>query len=194
MSLPRRDTQHHTYGEYMTWPDDRREELIDGIAYIREPPAPSRSHQKLLGGLYFQLHGALEGKPYELYIAPFDVRLPKANEVDEEIDTVVQPDLLIVCDLHKLDERGMRGAPDWLAEVLSPGTAHHDRVVKLAAYERAGVREVWLINPTERTLALYRLKDGRYSSPTLQPLKGQTALTAVPDIQVNWDRLVSHLA
>jgi Uma2 family endonuclease len=193
MKLPRRDTRYHTYGEYLTWPDNRREELIDGVAYIREAPAPTRVHQKLLGCLYSQLDAALAGKPYDIYLAPFDVRLPKADEADEEVDTVVQPDILIVRDLDKLDDRGMRGAPDWLAEILSPSTAHHDRVVKLAAYERAGVREVWLVNPMNRTLTLYRLQDGRYSSPILQSLKGRTFLTALPDLHVDWDRLLSRL-
>ena len=193
MTLPRRDTRYHTYGEYLTWPDDRREELIDGAAYIKEPPAPTRVHQKLLGGLYSQLDAALEGKPYDIYLAPFDVRLPKADEADEEIDTVVQPDILIVRDLDKLDDRGMRGPPDWLAEILSPGTAHHDRVVKLAAYERAGVREVWLVNPMDRTLARYHLQNGRYGAPIRQNLEGKTSLIALPDLQVDWDRLLSRL-
>jgi len=193
MTLPRRDIQYHTYGEYLTWPDDRRDELIDGVAYIKEPPAPTRTHQKLLGALHGQLYVALEGKPYDLYMAPFDVRLPKADEADKDIDTVVQPDRLIVRDLHKLDERGMRGAPDWLAEILSPSTARYDRVLKLAAYERAGVREVWLVNPINRTVTLHELQDGRYGPPVLQSLKGKTSLTAIPDLHIDWDRALSRL-
>jgi Uma2 family endonuclease len=193
MALTQRDTQHHTYGEYLTWSDDNREELIDGVAYVREPPAPSRPHQDLVGGLYYEVRGALEGKPCHAYIAPFDVRLPKSDEPDEKIDTVVQPDVLIVCDRHKLDQRGMRGAPDWLAEVLSPSTASHDQIIKVPVYERAGVREVWLIHPTDRILTIYRLEGGRYGRPTILELKGQTPLTAVPGVSVDWDRLLSQL-
>jgi len=111
VALTQRDTQPHTYGDYLTGSDDHREEPIEGIAYIREPPAPSRRHQELVGGLYYEVRGVLEGKPCRVYIAPFDVRLPKFDETDEKIDTVVQPDVLIVCDCHKLDQRGMRGAP-----------------------------------------------------------------------------------
>ena len=103
MALPQRDALHHTYAEYLTWPEGGHSELIDGTAYVREPPAPSPSHQELVGELYHQLRLALEGKSYRPYIAPFDVRLPKAGEADELIDTVVQPDVLIVCDLSKLD-------------------------------------------------------------------------------------------
>jgi Uma2 family endonuclease len=188
MALPRRDTLHHTYADYLTWSGNERDELIDGIAYIREPPAPSRSHQELVGELHFQVRRALEGKSCRAYVAPFDVRLPKSEEADDHIDTVVQPDVLIVCDLSKLDERGMRGAPDWIAEVLSPSTASHDQIVKVPVYERAGVREVWLIHPTDLTLTVYRLEDGRYGRPTILELKGRTAISTVASVSIDWDR------
>lgn len=189
MTFPRRDTLHHTYGEYLTWPDGQREELVDGAAYVKEPPARSRSHQEVVGELYFQLRLALEGTVCRIYVAPFDVRLPKADEADEEIDTVVQPDVLIVCNLRKLDDRGMRGAPDWIAEVLSPATARYDQIRKLAIYERAGVPEVWLVDPLDRTLTVHRLEGARYGRPVAVELKGRTALTAIPGASIDWDRL-----
>lgn len=189
MAILQRDTLRHTYAEYLTWPEGGREELISGTAYVREPPAPSRSHQELVGELHHQVRLALEGKPCRAYVAPFDVRLPEAGEPDELIDTVVQPDVLIVCDLSKLDDRGMRGAPDWIAEVLSPTTARHDQIVKLPTYERAGVLEVWLIDPTDRMLSIYRLEGGRYGPPVILELKGKTAISAVPDVAIDWDRL-----
>lgn len=192
MALPQRDALHHTYGEYLTWPDDARRELIDGTAYVREPPAPSRSHQEWVGELYFQVRLALEGKSWRAYVAPFDVRLPKDGEVDELIDTVVQPDVLIVRDPAKLDERGMRGAPDWIAEVLSPATARHDQTVKLRAYERAGVLEVWLVHPGDRTMIVYRLEDGRYGRPSVHGLEGRITISVIPGASIDWDRLPSE--
>ena len=189
MSLPWRDTQRHTYGEYLTWPDDERVELIDGIAYIKEPPAPSRLHQELAGELYFQIRLALKGKPCRAYIAPFDVRLPESGEADDDVTTVVQPDVLIVCDRDKLDDRGMRGAPAWVAEVLSPTTAGHDRFRKLSVYERAGVDEFWLIDPIDRMLTIYRLQGGHYGSAAVLELKGRTAIAAVPGVTIDWDCL-----
>ena len=189
MALPRRDTLQHTYADYLTWSDGGRDELINGIAYVREPPAPSRFHQELVGELHFQVRLALEGKSCRVYIAPFDVRLPKSGEADDCVDTVVQPDVLIVCDLTKLDERGMRGAPDWIAEVLSPATASHDQIVKLPIYERAGVLEVWLVHPTDRTLSIYRLEDGCYGRPLILELKGRTAIGAIPGVSIDWDQL-----
>ena len=190
MSVSKRDARHHTYADYLVWSNTYGDELIDGTAYVREPPAPSRSHQKMIVELCKQLAVALENRPCEVYVAPFDVRLPRSAEKDDEIDTVVQPDVLIVSDLQKLDARGMRGAPDWLAEVVSPGTARHDRLVKLPVYERAGVREVWLIDPLDRKVSIYRLQAGRYPCPTVLELKGRTPLAAVPGVTVDWDRLV----
>lgn len=194
MTLPRRDTLHHTYADYLTWPDGQRDELINGVAYIREPPAPSRAHQEVVGELHLQIRLALEGKPWRAYVAPFDVRLPKAGEADAQVDTVVQPDVLVVRDLGKLDQRGMRGAPDWLAEVLSPTTASHDQTTKRAVYERAGVLEVWLVDPTDRILTIHRLEEGRYGRPDILELKGRTAISAIPGAIIDWDRLPADLA
>jgi Uma2 family endonuclease len=187
-----RNTHYHTYGDYLTWSGTYGDEVIDGAAYVREPPGPSPSHQGIVIQLGRQVANALEGKPCRVYVAPFDIRLPKSNEEDDQVDTVVQPDVFIVCDLQKIDARGMRGAPDWIAEVLSPSTADRDRVVKLPVYERTGVKEVWLVDPIDRTLTLYRLEGGRYGSPILLELKGQTELTAVPGVTIDWDRVLAN--
>ena len=193
MTVRRRDTQHYTYADYLTWSDDERYELIDGVAYLMAPPAPSLTHQELVGEIYYQVRTALEGKPCRAYVAPFDVRLPKPEETDDQTDTVVQPDVLVVCDRRKLDDRGVRGAPDWIAEVLSPRTASHDQIVKVPTYERAGVPEVWLVHPIDHTLSIYRLEDARYSRPELLELKGQTSMNAVPGVTIDWDRLLASL-
>jgi len=193
MGLPQRDAERHTYADYVAWPDDLRCELIDGIAYLMTP-APSRPHQEMVGQIYRQVANALEDKPCRAYVAPFDVRLPKAGEADEQTDTVVQPDILVVCDRRKLDERGMRGAPDWVCEVLSPATASHDQTLKLAAYERAGVPEVWLIHPTDRLLTIYRLEAAaRYGRPAIVELQGKTAISSVPDLSIDWNRVLALL-
>jgi len=193
MTLPRRDAFHHTYAEYFRWDDEKRYELIGGIAYVKEPPAPTRFHQELVGELYYQVKVALEAQRWRTYVAPFDVRLPKAGEADDLVDTVVQPDVLIVRDLSKLDGRGMRGAPDWIAEVLSPTTSRHDQFVKIPVYERVCVLEVWLIDPIERTLTVYRLENGRYERPIILELKGRATIGALPGVSVDWDRILPML-
>jgi Uma2 family endonuclease len=187
--MRQRDMQHHTYADYLTWSATYGNEVIDGIAYVREPPAPSRLHQEVVGELHRQIANSLQGKCARVYAAPFDVRLPKHGSADDQIDTVIQPDIIIVCDLHKLDDRGMRGAPDWIAEVLSLSTATYDRTTKLRVFERAGVPEVWLIDPTDRTVTIYRIADGQYGPPVVLELRGQTAITAVPGVTIDWDQL-----
>lgn len=192
MGLPLRDAERHTYADYLSWQEDVRYELIDGRAYLMAP-APSLEHQDVAGEIYFQLRRALEGKPCRPFIAPVDVRLPKANELDEQIDTVVQPDVLVVCDESKLDRRGVRGAPDFVVEVLSSSTASHDHVLKRRVYERAGVREYWLVHPIDRMVTIYRLLDGEYGKPDVQELSGETAVGVLEGVSVAWDDLVRRL-
>lgn len=188
--MRQRDMQHHTYADYLIWSADSGNELIDGVAYVREPPSPSRFHQEVVLELGRQIANSLVDKPARAYVAPLDIRLPTNSGDDDRIDTVVQPDVFIVCDPQKLDDRGMLGAPDWIAEVLSPSTARYDRTIKLRAYERAGVPEVWLIDPTERSVTIYRIAAGRYTQPVVLEFEGRTAITAVPGVSIDWDRLL----
>ncbi|GAB4355936.1 MAG: Uma2 family endonuclease [Methylohalobius crimeensis] len=192
MGLPKRDTERHTYKDYLQWPEETRYELIDGVAYAM-PPAPARRHQEMLLELARQVANALSGHPYRAFIAPFDVRLPKEEETDEAVDTVVQPDLSVVCDPAKLDERGCRGAPDWVVEVLSPATAGHDYILKHAVYERAGVREYWLVHPVDRIVTVYRLEGGRFGVPDVRELEARQAVGALPDVEIDWELFVDLL-
>jgi Uma2 family endonuclease len=194
MAVLQRDTHYHTYADYLTWSRDYGDELINGTAYVREPPSPGLSHQRVVLEIGRQVANALKGKPCRVCVAPSDVRLPKSTEHDDLVDTVVQPDVFIVCDPQKLDERGTRGAPDWVVEVLSPSTARHDQFVKVPAYERAGVREVWLVHPIDLTLTIYRLEAGGYGRATHLELKGQTPLTAVPGVTIDWDEVLAEIS
>ena len=194
MTVLKRDTHYHTYADYLTWSRTYGDELIDGTAYVREPPSPSYSHQGIVVELCRQAANALEGKPCRVLVAPLDVRLPKSTEEDDQVDTVVQPDVFIVSDLKKLDARGVRGAPDWVAEVLSPSTARHDQTIKLSAYERAGVREVWFIDPIDRKLTIYRLVAGHYGRATAVELQGRTPLTAVPGVTIDWAKVLAKMS
>jgi Uma2 family endonuclease len=192
MGLAQRDTGHHTYGDYLGWPDGVRYELIDGVAYLMVP-APTLAHQDVVGEIYYQLRRALADRPCRVYVAPVDVRLPKANEADMDIDTVVQPDVLVLCDPTKADRRGLRGAPDLVVEVLSPGTAGHDHVRKRLVYERAGVREYWLVHPIDRMVTIYRLEDGQFGRPDVGYLAGETPVGILPGVAIAWDVLVERL-
>ncbi|MGM0517677.1 MAG: Uma2 family endonuclease [Pseudomonadota bacterium] len=192
MGLPLRDEEFHTYGDYRHWGDELRYELIDGVAYAMSP-SPTRHHQEVTGEIYRQAANATEGAECRVMIAPLDVRLPRGDEADDRIDTVVQPDVLAVCDPNKLDERGVRGAPDWVVEVLSPSTASHDHIHKRRVYERHGVTELWLVHPTDRLLTIYRLAGDEYGKPEFVELAGETEVRALPGVRIAWDALVERL-
>ena len=192
MGLALRTEKHYTYADYLQWPDETRYELIDGEAFLMSP-APLVEHQEIAGEVYCQLANQLDGQPCRPYIAPVDVRLPRKDEADAAIDTVVQPDVLVVCDPHKIDRRGVRGAPDWVLEVLSPSTAAHDQIAKRRTYERAGVREYWLVHPGDRTLTVYVLDNGQYGRPEIYELKDVTPIGVLPGVSIAWDALVERL-
>lgn len=192
MGLALKDTHYYCYGDYLNWSDDRRYELIDGVAYFMAP-APDLPHQDIAGEVFRQLANALIGKPCRAFIAPVDVRLPKHDEADERIDTVVQPDVLVVCDANKLDRRGVRGAPDWILEVLSPSTAGHDQIKKRLLYERCGVKEYWLVHPVDKVLTVYRLENQEYGKPELYELQGSTPIAVLDNLLIAWDELAARL-
>ncbi|MDR2562447.1 MAG: Uma2 family endonuclease [Prevotellaceae bacterium] len=160
--------KRYTYADYLTWLDDKRRELLDG--FIRMMSAPNRRHQKisliLASKLYF-LITQNKGK-CEIFAAPFDVRLPRNGEKDDKlIYTVVQPDVCIVCDLSKLDERGCLGAPDFVAEILSPSSTKYDLIAKFKLYEKAGVREYWVVFPSDKFVLQFILQaDGKFDEGT----------------------------
>lgn len=184
--------KHYTYRDYLTWPDDFRCELIDGKVYMMSP-APLLTHQDTAGEIFRQAANALHGKSCRALIAPIDVLLPRNAEADEDSDIVVQPDVMVVCDSNKLDRRGVRGAPDWVVEVLSPSTAGKDQIEKRRLYERHGVREYWLVHPTDRILTIYRLENGEYGKPDIYTLEGQTQVGAVPAVTIDWEAMAPFL-
>ena len=157
MEAEKKDARY-TYTDYASWDDGNRRELINGVPFMMSP-APSPVHQRILGNLHLQIATYLRGKTCEAFLAPFDVRL----NADAEDDTVVQPDLSIVCEPSKIDERGCKGAPDMVVEILSPTTRKHDTSVKLKKYLEAGVREYWIVDQEERTLFVYMLENGKYT-------------------------------
>lgn len=192
MALPKISDKRFTYADYRNWPDDERWELIDGEAYAMAP-APTISHQTLVLAIAKQIDEALDGAPCRALIAPIDVLLPAAEESDERTATVVQPDILVVCDPAKITERNVRGAPDWIIEVLSPATARHDHLTKRALYERAGVREYWLVHPVDRIVTVYTLKDGQYGGPEIAEMAGERAPTIFPEIVIRWQLILAKL-
>ncbi len=151
----------YSYADYLTWQVRERLELIEGRLF-KMSPAPLRYHQELSSALHREFSSYLKRKPCKVFHAPFDVRLPRATEEqsDEQIYTVVQPDITVVCDRSKLDRRGCIGTPDLIIEILSPSTAAKDVKDKFQLYEESGVREYWIVIPLEAILEVFKLDSG----------------------------------
>jgi Uma2 family endonuclease len=159
MPLPQ-EKEHYTYADVLSWDEDFRAEIINGVVYAMSPPLTI--HQRILMKLANKLANYLEGKTCEVFPAPFGVRLfPKEDQSD---DTVLEPDVVVVCDPSKIDERGCNGAPDLVIEILSPSTSSHDRVRKFNLYLEAGVREYWIVDPDAKAIQVHILESGRYVS------------------------------
>lgn len=185
MSTAKQLQHQYTYADYSRWPEDERWELIDGVPYAMT--APQRLHQEVVFELGRQIGNYLQDKPCKGYTAPFDVRLPRRNEADEDVDTVVQPDLSVICDPSKLDRLGCRGAPDWIVEVLSPSTALKDMNAKRGLYQHHGVQEYWLIHPEDRWIMVYTLDEqGHYGQPDVFGMDEPTVVQRFPDLNIDW--------
>lgn len=157
MALPAEKVRY-TFADYLTWNEDKRIEIIDGEAFLMA--APSSIHQEISMEISRQFANFLEGKRCRIFPAPFDVRLfEKDGDAPEDIDTVVEPDISVVCDRNKIDSLGCKGAPDLIVEILSPSSLRNDRLVKLRLYQRAAVREYWIVDPENKTVQVF-LPDG----------------------------------
>jgi Uma2 family endonuclease len=155
MGIAQTSEEYYTYADYAKWDTAERYELIDGVPHLMSP-APSPAHQEIVLRLGMIFSAFLEGKPCEVFISPIDVRLNAGSEDD----TVLQPDILVVCDDSKIGGKSINGAPDLVVEVLSPLSEKYDSGAKLDKYLDAGVRECWIINPEAHTARIYHGNDG----------------------------------
>ncbi|MCE5229959.1 Uma2 family endonuclease [bacterium] len=189
MGLPESQTdQRFTYGDYVKWPADERWELIEGRA-VAMTPAPTVRHQEVLMALAALLWQYFEGKTCRALAAPTDVRLPDANEKDESIETVVQPDLLVVCDPKKLDEKGVRGAPDLIIEILAESTAARDLGEKLRLYEKHAVRCYIIADPWGKTLTVRYYEETKFGTPELFAAKTKMPVRLFEGLTLDLERV-----
>ena len=151
----------YTYADYLQWNFEERLELFRGKIF--KMSAPARDHQEISGNLFFSIRFCLGTNYCKVFSAPFDVRLPVKNKKkDNEINTVVQPDICVVCDETKLDSRGCCGAPDIIVEILSPGNSKKDTQNKFEFYRESGVQEYWIVVPLFEYIVVYSLQNGKY--------------------------------
>lgn len=182
MPLPKPDNKY-SYADYLTWDEQERWEILDGIPYMQA--APSRVHQEILVEILNQIANYLNGKPCKVYPAPFCVRLDNEKN-DYDIKNVVEPDITIVCDRSKLDEKGCKGSPDMIVEILSPSTGKNDRFFKFNKYEKAGVKEYWVVEPDQKLISVFLLQSsGRYGRPEMYTEQDRIRVSIFPDLEID---------
>ena len=187
-------TKRYTFANYLTWLDDARRELIEG--FIKMLPAPLSAHAEINSEITWYLKDVVKKRKCKckVYPAPFDVRLPKDGETaDDNIYTVVQPDISVVCDLSKIDKRGCCGAPDMIVEVFSPSTGKRDMNEKFALYEEAGVKEYWLVYPEAKAIHVFlRQDDGKYNDGTIYEENTKIPVHIFDDYPIDWENIFGN--
>lgn len=185
-------SKKYSYADYLQWKFDEYVELIKGKVFKKMSPAPLNVHQRVVRDLGTEINNFLKGKSCEMFMVPLDVRFPKTDAVDDKIYTVVQPDITVVCDTTKLDEKGCVGAPDMIVEVLSEGTAVRDWNFKYNLYEEAGVKEYWIIEPTQKSVTVFVLgKDNKYVQVAFYKAEATIPIHVLKDFTVKWSEIFS---
>lgn len=182
----------YSYADYLRWTIEERFELIKGKVF-RMSPAPSRLHQSLSMNISGLLWSYLRDKPCRVYSAPFDVRLPRKSKADKDVHNVVQPDICVICDPSKLDDKGCIGAPDITVEILSPGNNAKELKLKYELYEEFGVREYWVISPQDKTFLQYTLHKGRFESSRLMAPGDIVTSSVLPGFELDLEELFSRV-
>ena len=182
--------KNYTYADLQSWNDEKRYEIIDGDLFCMN--APLRIHQKISFDLGRKLADLLEKRGCEVYLAPFDVRLSETKN-EKEIINVVQPDISVICDKNKLDEKGCFGAPDLIVEVVSPSSASRDYVKKRRLYEKFGVKEYWIINPEQRFLQIQKLEGNKYVTTDSYASEEVVPSSIFPELQIDLSEIFPEL-
>lgn len=182
----------YSYADYLKWKFDERIELIKGRIF-KMSPAPSTNHQVISLYLTLELGIHLRKKSCQLFSAPFDVRIPKISKENKEILTVLQPDLCVICDPKKIDQKGCLGAPDIVIEILSPGNNKKELDNKFHVYEEALVKEYWIIHPNENTFFRYKLNsDNRFIADRLLTSGSFIKTDVLPGFELNLEEMFNQ--
>ncbi|PZV83257.1 Uma2 family endonuclease [Algoriphagus aquaeductus] len=190
---PQAEYGMYSYADYLTWQFEEVVELIRGKIFKKAAAAPKRIHQRVSVKLVSKFYHFLEGQKCQVYDAPFDVRFPKGSKEDHKIHDVVQPDICVICNPEKLDDRGCLGAPDLIVEILSPGNSKTELKHKYSLYKSQGVREYWIIHPENQDLLIYTLVDGKYVTTGLLTSGDVVESTAVEGFRLDLEEFFKDI-
>ena len=189
--MPLHPESHYTLTDALAWGEQDHNELIYGIPF--DLKIPLRIHQEIRGSLGIQFYNYAEGKACEVYCVPLAVRpFERDGDRPENVDTLVEPDITVVCDLSKLDDIGCRGAPDLVVEILSPWTHRHDRFTKFNLYQKAGVREYWIVDPDSKCVQVFTLTDGYYKAADFGETGDKLSVNVLDDCVIDLSRVFSE--
>jgi Uma2 family endonuclease len=189
--------RRYTYADYMTWADDKMRELLNGFVRLMSP-APALKHAVVSRKISNAMinHVDRTGGDCQVFYAPFDVRFPKNPDEtkDHQIYTVVQPDICVVCDLAKLDERGCLGAPDMVVEILSLSSQRYDLNEKFNIYQSGGVKEYWVVSPKEKGIQVFILQENsQYDTGTIYEGNTQVPLQTLPGLSISTENIFQSI-
>ena len=187
------ESMTYSYAHYLNWLFDERVELIKGKIF-KMSPAPSRVHQEIFRAIFLSMGNFLNNKPCKVYGAPFDVPFPKSSKADKDVFTVLQPDICVVCDLTKLDDRGCIGAPDLVVEILSPGNNKKELLHKYQIYQEFGVKEYWVVSQSDQSILIYTLdSEGKFRPSKIYTLSEEVTSTVLPGFVLKLDDVFEGL-
>jgi len=175
--------RHYTYRDYLQFAYDEVVEIIHGKIF-RMTPGPSPSHQWISGNLFGPIYNFFSEKDCKFFSAPFDVILPVTGKDFMDSDRVVQPDICVICDLEKIQERGCFGAPDWVIEIISPHTTKRDLQDKFDLYEDSGVKEYWIVEPRNHTVEVFSLENDEYRRIRTYVREDEVSPVLFPDLVI----------
>ncbi len=183
----------YSYANYLNWLFEDRVELIKGKIF-KMSPAPSRMHQEISRNIFLKVGVFLQDQLCKVYSAPFDVRFPKESKADRDVYTVLQPDICVVCDISKLDDRGCIGAPDLVVEILSPGNTKVELLHKYQVYQEFGVKEYWVVSQSDQSILIYTLNEhGKFQPSKIFTLSEKITSTVLPGFELALDDVFEDL-
>ncbi|CAI3543090.1 MULTISPECIES: Uma2 family endonuclease [Clostridium] len=187
MALNPIENKVYTYDDYLKFEDNEIVEIIDGKISAMSP-APSRIHQELIMEISAEIRNYIKSNNGEckVYPAPFDVVLVSENQNANDSKNIVQPDISVICDKHKLTDKGCTGSPDMIVEIISPFNPSNDYVRKLNLYEQFKIKEYWIVNPMKKNILVYTLTDNGYNMPDMYTFNDKVKVNIYNDLEIDF--------